>query len=73
LSSIIFLYVNCAIYRSRDRYIEKCQQLEKENDEQRDRLNETIKNEKALTLALRKSTKDYKDVLKQLEAVEIEV
>jgi ABC-type transporter Mla subunit MlaD len=47
--------------------------LEKENDEQRDRLNETIKNEKALTLALRKSTKDYKDVLKQLEAVEIEV
>jgi len=61
------------IYRSRDRYIEKCQQLEKENDEQRDRLNETVKNEKALTLAFRKSTKDYKDILKQLEAVEIEV
>ncbi|XP_067209273.1 uncharacterized protein [Linepithema humile] len=61
------------IEKQLDRYVQKCQQLEKENDEQREQLNEAIKNEKTMTLTLQKSTKEYQTLMKQLEAIEIEV
>ncbi|XP_018343709.1 PREDICTED: uncharacterized protein LOC108749461 isoform X3 [Trachymyrmex septentrionalis] len=54
-------------------YVHKCQQFEKENDEQRDQLNELIKNEKTMTLALQRYTKEHQNLLKQLEAAEIEI
>jgi len=60
-------------YRCRKHYIKKCQHLEKENDEQRDQLNELIKKEKAMALALQRYTKEHQNLLKQLEAAEIEV
>lgn len=60
-------------YRRRDRYVKKCQQLEKENDEQKDKLNEMIKNEKSYVSAHQRSTKQYESLSKQLEAAEIEV
>lgn len=72
--AMISAWANClSLYRFRDRYLQKCQQLEKENDEQRAKLNEAVTNEMTLTLTLRTSTKDYKDLLEQLEAAEIEV
>lgn len=64
---------NCALYRYRDRYVQKCQQLEKENDEQRDQLNEAIKSAKAMTLTLQRCTKEQQNLLRQLETAEIEV
>ncbi|XP_011345233.2 uncharacterized protein LOC105283844 isoform X2 [Ooceraea biroi] len=73
-ATIETLKLQCNINEKQlDRYIQKCQQLEKENDEQRDKLNEAMRNEKTLASALRRSTKEYKDLLKQLEAAEIEV
>lgn len=62
-----------AFYRCRKHYIQKCQQLEKENDKQRDQLNELIKKEKTMALALQKYTKEHQNLLKQLEVAEIEV
>lgn len=62
-----------AFYQYRDRYIEKCQQLEKENDEQKEKLNEMINKEKTSASALQRSTKEHKNLLRQLEIVEIEV
>ncbi|CAL1685492.1 unnamed protein product [Lasius platythorax] len=59
--------------RKLDRYVQKCQQLEKENDEQRDQLNEAIKNGKATALTLQRCTKEQQNLSKQLEAAEIEV
>ncbi|KAM0726495.1 Inositol 1,4,5-triphosphate receptor associated 2 [Formica fusca] len=59
--------------RQLDRYAQKCQQLEKENDEQRDQLNEAIKNGKATALALHRYTKEHQNLSRQLEAAEIEV
>ncbi|XP_050451809.1 uncharacterized protein LOC126851669 isoform X5 [Cataglyphis hispanica] len=59
--------------RQLDRYVQKCQQLEKENDEQRDHLNEAIKNGKATALTLQRCTKEQQNLSRQLEAAEIEV
>lgn len=61
------------LYQCRDRYTKKCQQLERENDEQKDKLNEMVKNEKNYVSAYQKSTKKYESLSKQLEAAEIEV
>ncbi|EFN71542.1 hypothetical protein EAG_04592 [Camponotus floridanus] len=59
--------------RQLDRYVQKCQQLERENDEQRDQLNEAIKNGKATALTLQRCTKEQQNLSRQLEAAEIEV
>ncbi|XP_029674345.1 uncharacterized protein LOC115242296 isoform X4 [Formica exsecta] len=59
--------------RQLDRYAQKCQQLEKENDEQRDQLNEAIKNGKATALTLHRYTKEHQNLSRQLEAAEIEI
>ncbi|KAL6436956.1 hypothetical protein ACFW04_004944 [Cataglyphis niger] len=59
--------------RQLDRYVQKCQQLEKENDEQRDHLNEAIKNGKATAMTLQRCTKEQQNLSRQLEAAEIEV
>lgn len=57
----------------RKHYVQKCQQLERENDEQRDQLNELIKKEKTMALTLQRYTKEHQHLLKQLEVAEIEV
>ncbi|XP_070526010.1 inositol 1,4,5-triphosphate receptor associated 2 isoform X2 [Cardiocondyla obscurior] len=54
-------------------YIQKCQQLEKESDEQRDQLNESIKKEKTMALTLQRYTKEHQNLLKKLEIAEIEI
>ncbi|XP_036149163.1 uncharacterized protein LOC105830282 [Monomorium pharaonis] len=54
-------------------YIKKCQQFEKENDEQRDQLNELLEKEKIKTLNLQRCMKEKENLLKQLEAAEIEI
>ncbi|XP_032673235.1 uncharacterized protein LOC116845069 isoform X3 [Odontomachus brunneus] len=55
-----------------DRYTKRSQDLERENDEQKDKLNEMMKNEKNYVSAYQKSTKKYESLSKQLEAAEIE-
>lgn len=57
----------------RDRSIEKSQQLEKENDEKKEKLDDIIKKEKNSTFALQKCMKEQQIISKQLEAAEIEV
>ncbi|XP_039302566.1 uncharacterized protein LOC105194543 isoform X3 [Solenopsis invicta] len=65
-------------------YKQKCQQFEKENNEQRDQLNELIEKEKtivleliekerAMTLDLQRCTEEKEKLLKQLEIAEIEI
>ncbi|XP_014469577.1 PREDICTED: uncharacterized protein LOC106741772 isoform X2 [Dinoponera quadriceps] len=56
-----------------DRYTKKYQQLERENDEQKDKLDEMTRNEKSYISAYQKSTKKYESLSKQLEAAEIEI
>ncbi|KAL6265416.1 hypothetical protein P5V15_002212 [Pogonomyrmex californicus] len=56
-----------------ERYIQKCHQLEKENDEQRDQLNELIQNDKTKTMSLQSYTKEHQSLLKKLEAAELEM
>lgn len=64
----------CALYRTRRKhYVEKCQQFEKENDEQRDQVNELIEKEKIMALDFQRCTKEKENLLKQLETAEIEV
>lgn len=60
-------------YRCRDRYVQECQQLQKENDEQRDQLNEAIKKGKETALTLQRCMKEQQNLSKQLEAAQIEV
>lgn len=62
-----------AFCRYRKHYMQKCQQLENENDEQKDQLNELVKKEKTMASALQRYTKEHQNLLKQLEATEIEV
>ncbi|XP_072746042.1 uncharacterized protein [Anoplolepis gracilipes] len=59
--------------RQLDRCVQKCQQLEKENDEQREQLNEAIKSGKATILTLQRCKKEQQNLSRQLEAAEIEV
>ncbi|XP_029165441.1 uncharacterized protein LOC114936427 isoform X3 [Nylanderia fulva] len=73
-ASIDNLRQQCSIAeRQLDRYVQKCQQLEKENDEQRDQLNEAIKREKVTALTLQRFTKEQQNLSRQLEAAEIEI
>lgn len=64
---------SCVYYQCRDRYTKKCQQLEKENDEQKDKLNEMMKNQKSYVSAYQRSAKKYESLSKKLEVAEIEV
>ncbi|XP_011693811.1 PREDICTED: uncharacterized protein LOC105453499 isoform X3 [Wasmannia auropunctata] len=61
------------VERQLKHYAQRCQQLEKENDEQRDQLNELFKKEKTMASALQRYTKEHENLSKQLEAAEIEV
>ncbi|XP_011863337.1 PREDICTED: uncharacterized protein LOC105559561 isoform X6 [Vollenhovia emeryi] len=54
-------------------YIQKCQHFEKENDEQKEHLNELIKKEKSMALTLQRYTKEHQNLSEQLETVEVEV
>ncbi|XP_077277861.1 uncharacterized protein LOC143906007 isoform X3 [Temnothorax americanus] len=54
-------------------YIQKCQEVEKENDEQKVKINELNEKEEIMSSALRKYMKENEKLKKKLEAAQIEV
>ncbi|XP_071554414.1 uncharacterized protein [Temnothorax nylanderi] len=54
-------------------YIQKCQDVEKENDEQKVKINELNEKEETMSSALRKYTKENEKLKKKLETAQIEV
>ncbi|XP_071643218.1 uncharacterized protein [Temnothorax longispinosus] len=54
-------------------YIQKCQEVEKENDEQKVKINELNEKEETMSSALRKYMKENEKLKKKLEAAQIEV
>lgn len=61
------------MYRYRDRHVQKCQQLEKENDEQREELNKAILREKTMISTVQRCAKEKENLTKRMETMEIEV
>ncbi|XP_020283673.1 uncharacterized protein LOC109854705 isoform X4 [Pseudomyrmex gracilis] len=56
-----------------DRYVQTCQQLEKENDEQREELNKVILKEKTTASTLQRCTKEKENLTKRVEVMEVEL